>query len=78
MITADVYPLGALHHAGPLQDVVVGLPLHLVLQGAHLILRLGIGQIPCGEGGVVMMQRCRPAGPKMKGLFYLLPARDLA
>lgn len=53
MITTDVYPLGALHHAGTLQDIVVGLPLHLVLQGAHLILRLGVGQVPCGEGGVV-------------------------
>lgn len=53
MVTADVYPLGALHHAGTLQDVVVGLPLHLVLQGAHLILRLGVGQVPCGEGGAV-------------------------
>lgn len=78
MITADVDPLGALHHAGPLQDVVVGLPLHLVLQGAHLILRLGVGQIPCGEGGALNMQCCRPAGPKMKGFRYLLPARDLA
>lgn len=53
VITADVYPLGALHHAGPLQDAVVGLPLHLVLQGAHLVLRLGVGQIPCGEGGAL-------------------------
>lgn len=78
MISADVDPLGALHHAGPLQDVVVSLPLHLVLQGAHLVLRLGIGQIPCGEGGALMMQRWRPAGPQMEGLIYRLPARDLA
>lgn len=77
VITADVDPLGALHHAGPLQDVVVGLPLHLVLQGAQLILRLGIGQIPCREGGVIKMQRRLPAGPRMKGSRYLLPARDL-
>lgn len=68
MVAADVYPLGALHHAGPLQDVMVGLPLHLVLQRAYLILRLGIGQIPCVEragGGASMLQRCR--GPEKKG-----------
>lgn len=48
MISTDVYPPSALHHAGPLQDVVVGLPLHLVLEGAHLALCFSISQIPCG------------------------------
>lgn len=49
MISTDVYPPRALHHAGPLQDVVIGLPLHLMLQGAHLTLGFSISQIPCGE-----------------------------
>lgn len=48
MVSADVYPLGALHHARPLQDVVVGLPLHLMLEGTQLALRFSIGQISCG------------------------------
>lgn len=48
MISTDVYPPGALHHARSLQDVVVGLPLHLMLEGAHLALCFGVGQIPCG------------------------------
>lgn len=48
MISTDVYPPSALHHAGPLQDVVVGLPLHLMLEGAHLTLCFSISQIPCG------------------------------
>lgn len=79
MITADVYPLGALHHAGPLQDVVVGLPLHLVLQGAQLILCLSISQIPWGEGGAKVMHRWRPAGLQdERALLYLSPAPDLA
>lgn len=49
MISTDVYPPSALHHAGSLQDVVIGLPLHLMLQGAHLTLGFSISQIPCGE-----------------------------
>lgn len=48
MVSADVYPPGALHHTRPLQDVVVGLPLHLMLEGTQLALRFSIGQIPCG------------------------------
>lgn len=48
MISTDVYPPSALHHVGPLQDVVVGLPLHLMLEGTHLTLGFSIGQIPCG------------------------------
>lgn len=48
MISTDVYPPSALHHAGPLQDVVVGLPLHFMLEGTHLTLGFSIGQIPCG------------------------------
>lgn len=47
MISTDVYPLSALHHTGPLQDVVVGLPLHLMLEGTHLTLCFSICQIPC-------------------------------
>lgn len=74
MITTDVYPLGALHHAGPLQDIVVGLPLHLVLQGAHLILRLGVGQIPCGEGAAVNDAVLGPHEPEDEG-FTLPVAR---
>ena len=49
VISPDVYPPRALHHPGPLQDVVVGLPLHLMLQGAHLALRLSVRQVPCGR-----------------------------
>lgn len=47
MISTDVYPPGALHHARPLQDVVVGLPLHLMLEGTHFALCFSICQIPC-------------------------------
>lgn len=47
MISSDVYPPRALHHTRPLQDVVVGLPLHLVLERTHLTLRFSICQIPC-------------------------------
>lgn len=48
MISTDVYPPSALHHAGPLQDIMVGLPLHLMLEGAHLTLCFSICQVPCG------------------------------
>lgn len=50
MVSADVYPPGALHHARPLQDVVVGLPLHLVLEGTQLALGFCISQISCRGG----------------------------
>lgn len=62
MISTDVYPPGALHHAGPLQDVVVGLPLHLVLEGTHLALRFSIGQIPCGGSEKINNITCREQG----------------
>ena len=51
VIPTDVYPPGVLHHTWPLQYVVVGLPLHLMLEGTHLTLRFGICQVPCRADG---------------------------
>lgn len=47
MVSTDVNPFGAFQHPRPLQDVVIGLPLHLMLQGAHLALGLRIRQVSC-------------------------------
>lgn len=65
MVSTDVNPLGALHDPRALQDVVVGLPLHLVLQGSHLTLCLCIRQIPCGKGNM------RANGGQTYGYIYI-------
>lgn len=89
MISADVYPPSALHHAGPLQDVVVGLPLHLMLEGTHLTLRFSICQISCGVEDTDEKQHLGGGGAhpvslitsklvKDGGLLYLLQALEPA
>lgn len=83
VISTDVYPSSALHHSRPLQDVVVGLPLHLVLQGSHFTLCFSISQVSCGvEGGDCETLVWRPGVKKKKKKRsrkkqYLLPELEL-
>lgn len=45
MVSTDVNPFGALHDMGPLQNIVVGLPLYFMLKGTHFALCLCICQV---------------------------------